>query len=815
MKIKIETRLLFFIIMFCIVFLQAGCKKNTDKDGETQSFNGIHEIQFTDNQNITYKLQVKEGCLQDIKNIDFKLIDKSELDSSILQMVEFIGKPFSIITYEPIKGPIYVTITIPIELYQQFQQSGVRPSVYNINLQNTDKSIDIADFQQIDNSIIVELTGFSSNLKENSSSLGQVSFMGTSVCKAEIETCADQIKVYLNYPIKTGSNTVLITSDNPLGCNSIIKRYYAEIEINGNINSRSDDFALGEIVNLDFTYLNVARGKIKIMAKCPGLIPLTNWVINLKNKSFVIDNVTQSDVSQILEEFKPVYLFSKNETNFPIPIDNAFPENLREEYIRNFDDFSFPQSIINTSGTATIYGTATYCPDMNDVMALSYWSFYSQDTKPLLGHEGDWEMVTIFVKNSIPIGVAFAQHVFPAVYKSWNEIQKFQGTNRPLIFIANGSHASYPNAGNYYIFDNADGQGVELKDYVFNIMPRLTDINLFNQYNWLLYTGFVGKKGLPLISVKMPPYNGEPEKWLDPCKWANILNTQLLPIVATQPIINITNTSATSGGNVTLEGMTPVTARGVCWSNSTNPVFSDNHTSNGSGAGSFTSNITGLSPNTPYHIRAYATNSSGTVYGEDRTFTTTNGNPSGDILPLAVGNYWTYLPDITTQTVTISITGTIDIQGETCYKWFAQGDQVEWYYKNKSDGCWAYGYSGPYQYPPDLEYKYPANSGDNWITNWIAVPVPTTMTCESTNVTFESYTGCYKYHFMLPMKKDNFCTNLFKDELKMKLSGLKTTATDGYDIYQYFVPGLGMVGWENYFQGTRLYKVVLTDYHLN
>ncbi len=223
-----------------------------------------------------------------------------------------------------------------------------------------------------------------------------------------------------------------------------------------------------------------------------------------------------------------------------------------------------------------------------------------------------------------------------------------------------------------------------------------------------------------------------------------------------------------------------------------------------------------LQLNTKYYWRVKAKNSTNSsLWSEIWSFTTINGTPSNVILPLAVGNYWTYLPDITSQTVTISITGTVIIQGETCYKWFAQGDQYEWFYKNKGDGCWAYGYNGPYQYPPDLEYKYPANPTDTWITNWIAVPVPTTLTCESTNITFESYSGCYKYHFFLPMKKDNYYTNMFKSEVLMKLSGLKTTATDGYDVYQYFVPGIGMVGWENYFQGTRLYKVVLTNYHLN
>jgi len=217
-----------------------------------------------------------------------------------------------------------------------------------------------------------------------------------------------------------------------------------------------------------------------------------------------------------------------------------------------------------------------------------------------------------------------------------------------------------------------------------------------------------------------------------------------------------------------------------------------------------------------YYWKANAINSTTTSEWSDTwSFTTKSPNPSDVILPLAVGNYWIYLPDITPQTMTISITGTINVQGETCYKWYAQGDPYEWYYKNKSDGCWAYGYSGPEQYPPDLEYKYPANFGDTWVTNWIAVPYPTRMTCESTTATFESYSGCYKFHYLFPFRKDNFCINMFKNELFDKMSDIESPKIDGYDIYQYFIPGIGLVGWELYYQGIYMYKVVLTDYHLN
>ena len=97
------------------------------------------------------------------------------------------------------------------------------------------------------------------------------------------------------------------------------------------------------------------------------------------------------------------------------------------------------------------------------------------------------------------------------------------------------------------------------------------------------------------------------------------------PVVTTTAGSAIAMTSATSGGNVTSDGGSPVTARGVCWSTAANPTVSGNHTNDGSGTGVFSSSITGLAANTTYHTRAYATNGTGTFYGNDLTFTTLCG----------------------------------------------------------------------------------------------------------------------------------------------------------------------------------------------
>jgi uncharacterized protein (TIGR02145 family) len=98
--------------------------------------------------------------------------------------------------------------------------------------------------------------------------------------------------------------------------------------------------------------------------------------------------------------------------------------------------------------------------------------------------------------------------------------------------------------------------------------------------------------------------------------------TAVIPTLTTTDISNKTQTSAMSGGNITSDGGSPVTARGVCWSTSQNPTTSGSKTTDGSGSGSFTSNLTGLTAGTTYFVRAYATNSIGTAYGNQTFFTT-------------------------------------------------------------------------------------------------------------------------------------------------------------------------------------------------
>ena len=123
----------------------------------------------------------------------------------------------------------------------------------------------------------------------------------------------------------------------------------------------------------------------------------------------------------------------------------------------------------------------------------------------------------------------------------------------------------------------------------------------------------------------------------------------VLPSVTTAAVTQITETSAVVGGNVTSDGGASSTERGVVYSTNPNPVITN--LSNtilpcGSGAGSFTCNLTGLQPNTTYYIRAYAKNDVGTAYGEEMSFTTQTQieKPTSPYFSVSQTKYITFSP---------------------------------------------------------------------------------------------------------------------------------------------------------------------------
>lgn len=132
------------------------------------------------------------------------------------------------------------------------------------------------------------------------------------------------------------------------------------------------------------------------------------------------------------------------------------------------------------------------------------------------------------------------------------------------------------------------------------------------------------------LYLRIYPYNTKTEGWAKliaiykPTIYGSAIGVTFdAPTVTTHASVSaISTTFATSGGNISSDGGAAVTERGVVWSTTENPTLEDNYTVDGEGSGAFSSEITDLTPGTTYYVRAYATNSAGTSYGEQLSFTT-------------------------------------------------------------------------------------------------------------------------------------------------------------------------------------------------
>ncbi len=170
---------------------------------------------------------------------------------------------------------------------------------------------------------------------------------------------------------------------------------------------------------------------------------------------------------------------------------------------------------------------------------------------------------------------------------------------------------------NYYTKTNLQTSGQASVSWN-NIADKPTgnnagDMLYWNGTSWVNVA--VGQSGqyLQLNELKVPVWSGAS-----------------FPVLTTSAASSVTGTSATTGGNISVDGGLAVSVRGICWNTTGMPTISDNKTTDGIGIGVFVSSMTGLSLNTKYYVRSYATNSLGTGYGNEITF----------ITPLSIGDIY-------------------------------------------------------------------------------------------------------------------------------------------------------------------------------
>jgi uncharacterized protein (TIGR02145 family) len=202
----------------------------------------------------------------------------------------------------------------------------------------------------------------------------------------------------------------------------------------------------------------------------------------------------------------------------------------------------------------------------------------------------------------------------------------------------------------------------------------------------------------------------------------------VVPTLTTTEVTGVTYNTAATGGNITDDGGGAVTARGICWATTLNPIIgATNTTTNGTGTGVFVSNITGLTDGTNYYVRAYATNSAGTAYGNQQLFTTVHqtgtltDNDGNTYRTVKIGNQWwmaqnlattkyndnSSIPNLTLDADWIAENGTAGHNGAYC--WYNNdgttykplyGAIYNWYAVNTGNLC-----PTGWHVPSDLEYQ--------------------------------------------------------------------------------------------------------------
>jgi len=149
-----------------------------------------------------------------------------------------------------------------------------------------------------------------------------------------------------------------------------------------------------------------------------------------------------------------------------------------------------------------------------------------------------------------------------------------------------------------------------------------------------------------------------------------VTNQLQTPTLTTDAVTLITASTAVSGGNITAENGSPVTARGICWSLTPGATITGTHTSDGTGLGVFVSNLTGLIDGTQYYVRAYATNSTGTAYGNENSFTT----PLNPALYEVIIQSMAFIP----QTITVPLNATVRWKNKDNVAHTVTSDNASW-----------------------------------------------------------------------------------------------------------------------------------------
>ena len=192
-----------------------------------------------------------------------------------------------------------------------------------------------------------------------------------------------------------------------------------------------------------------------------------------------------------------------------------------------------------------------------------------------------------------------------------------------------------------------------------------------------------------------------------------------VPMSTTTSISSITSLTAISGGTIMFDGGSSIVTRGVCWNTTSHPTITNYHTTDGNSFGTFVSALNGLTPNTLYFVRAYATNNVGTAYGNELSFTTlptcgtitTNHVASGGVAPVDKAVTYGTVTNIPGEPSKCWITSNLGSDQQATAADDATEASAGWYWQfNLKQG---YKHDGTTR-TPNSTWLYPINENSDW-----------------------------------------------------------------------------------------------------